>query len=263
MDKTVLVLEDSKTQTQIIRTMMERMGWTVVACETVRDALTSLAQVGVQALMLDVFVGQHNALLHIDQLRRLAPNVPLIVMTAGSSAEAVEDTLRNARRAGADYVLRKPFTENLLRSILDTAGPDIDAGERRRHILVIDDSQTIRHFCRRTLEDAGYRVSVAPSMEGAFSNIDIAHVDLVVCDVFMPGMGGLKGMRTIRTTWPKVSLLAMSAGLENHVSNDEALNATRRIGVDGQIRKPFTPDELLEVTKVLLEPCTPVLNQTG
>ena len=253
MEKTVLVLEDSKTQAQIISTMMMHLGWTVVACETIREALESLTQMGVQALILDVFVGPHNTLAHLAQFRRAAPSVPVIVMSAGSSKEAVEDTLRDARRAGADYVLRKPFSEAVLKDIFDRLDADIASGERRKHVLIIDDSQTISSFCRRAYESAGFRVSDAASMENAFSNVNIAHVDAVLCDVFMPGMGGLKGMRTIRTTWPKVVLIAMSAGLENHVTYSDALNATRKLGVNAQIRKPFSAEDLLHVTQALFD----------
>jgi len=252
MDKTVLVLEDSKTQVQIISTMMTRLGWAVVARETVDEALDALSGMRVQALILDVFVGAHNTLAHLDRFRRAAPSAPVIIMSAGSGREAVEDTLRDARRAGADYVLRKPFTEAVLKDIFARADADIATGTRRRHVLVIDDSQTIRGFCQRVYEGADYRVSVAASMESAFSNVNIAHVDAVLCDVFMPGMGGLKGMRTIRGTWPRVALIAMSAGLENHVSDSDALNAARRIGVDAQIRKPFSAGDLLHVTRSVL-----------
>lgn len=253
MDKTVLILEDSKTQANIIIAMLSRLGWSAIHCETIRDATESLGQVAVYAMMLDVFVGAHNTLLHVDRFRALAPHIPMMLMTAGSSREAIEETLTNARRTGADYVLRKPFNEALLRDIFASASPDVATGRKRRHVLVIDDSATVRTIAQRAYDAAGYRVSTAGSMEEAFSNVDIAHVDLVLCDVFMPGMGGFKGMRTIKTTWPKVSLISMSAGLDEQVSDNDALNATRRIGVDAQIRKPFDADDLIELSAALLD----------
>lgn len=252
MDKTVLILEDSKTQALIIGRMVEAQGWNVVHCNEVRDATESLTQMSVQVLFLDVFVGQYNSLLHIERFRKLAPHAPIVIMTAGNNREAIEDTLMNARRVGADYILRKPFTEILVKSVLDSLSVDAAAGERRKHVVVIDDSHTICTIARTALEGAGYRVSLANSMEEAFSNVDIAHVDLVLCDVFMPGMGGLKGMRTIKSVWPAVNMIAMSAGMENRVTDLQALSATRKVGVEAQLKKPFAPADLVHLANGLL-----------
>ena len=62
MQPTALILEDSKTQAMIIGKMIEAQGWSVVHCETVREALDCLKLVSIQALFLDVFVSQHNTL---------------------------------------------------------------------------------------------------------------------------------------------------------------------------------------------------------
>lgn len=252
MEKTALILEDSKTQATIIAKMIEAQGWSTVHCDQIRDATDSLSQMSVQALFLDVYVGQHNTLLHVERFRKFAPAAPLVIMTAGNNHEAIEHTLKAARRTGADYVLRKPFNESLISSVLDTLGVDIAAGEKRKHIVVIDDSATVRTIAVRALEGAGYRVSQAGTMEDAFSNVDIAHVDLVLCDVFMPGMGGFQGMRTIKSTWPSVNMISMSAGIENKISDQDALNATRRFGVEAQLKKPFLPCDLVDLTNTLL-----------
>ncbi len=252
MEATALILEDSQTQAKIIAKMIEAEGWSTVHVDTMRDACDSLTQMSAQALFLDVFVGAHNTLLHVDRFRKLAPNVPIVLMTAGAGHEAIEETLKNARKTGADYVLRKPFTEALLKDVLDSLAKDAAGGKRRKHVLVIDDSQTVRTIATRALEGAGYRVSQADSMEEAFNNVDIAHVDLVLCDVFMPGMGGLVGMRTIKATWPRVTIISMSAGIEHKVSEQDALNATRKFGVDAQIAKPFTAEDLVDLTGAML-----------
>lgn len=244
---TALIVEDSTTQARIIGRMIEAQGWSTLHCTTVREATESLMAVSVQALFLDVFVGQHNALLHMSRFRKLLPNAPIIVMTAGSGKEAIEDTLKSARKAGADYVLRKPFSDGMLADVFATAFPDSSLHGRRLHALVIDDSTPICRIAGKVFEAVGFRVSIANSMEDAFVNVDIAHVDIVLCDVFMPGMGGFKGMRTIKQTWPKVKVIAMSAGFGDTVNEAEALNVARKAGADAQIPKPFTSESLLEL----------------
>ncbi|ESQ86580.1 histidine kinase [Asticcacaulis sp. AC460] len=232
--------------------MVEARGWSALHFTEVKDALEAVQIMDIRAMFLDVYVGDRNTLRHFDRFRMLAPGAVIALMTAGSKETSIADTLAQARKYQADYLMPKPFTEPQVGDVLTRAekgGP-----LHSRHVLVIDDSRTVCLFVKSALEAEGYRVSVAPTMETAFSSVDIAHVDLVLCDVFMPGMGGLKGMRSIRSTWPKVRLISMSAGMENKVSSLEALNASRRIGVHGQICKPFTKEDLLEVVEAVLEP---------
>ncbi len=256
MASKVLILEDSKTQASIIARMIEAQGWETVHFDEVRPAMDAVNALKVDALFLDIFVGERNTLRHFDRFRLLAGNRPIALMTAGAKSEHIAETLKKARRAGADYVLRKPFSDTVVRDVLTHIG--LAGSPKRRHVLIIDDSPTVRHFARVALDATRFRVSEAGSMEAAFADIDIAHVDLVLCDVFMPGMGGLQGMRMIKGTWPRVKIVSMSAGIETKVSSAEALNASRRIGVDAEISKPFSADDLNAILDALMVPPEPV-----
>ncbi len=236
--------------------MIEAHGRSSVAFESIREASEALTQMRVQALFLDIFVGQHNTLLHVPRFRALAPSAPIVLMTAGSSGEGIEATLKSARQTGADYVLRKPFTESAIAGILSDGDGQVAQAQRPRHVLIIDDSATVRAIAAQAYRAAGYRISEADSMETAFADVDIAHVDLVLCDIFMPGMGGFKGIRMLKATWPQVRIISMSAGLGPKLSEHDALTAALRIGADAQIKKPFAGEDLLEVsTLVLSEAC--------
>ncbi len=253
-DSTALILEDSPLQARIISKMIEAQGWAVVHSATLAEATEQLKRFDFQAIFLDVYVGMFNSITNIDRFRALAPYTPIAIMTAGSGREAIEDTLKRARQANADHVLRKPFSEMDLKSILDSAMCDLKVGHRRRHVLVIDDSKTIRSIAAKMFEAGGYRVSQAGMMEEAFDNVDIARVDLVLCDIFMPGMAGFKGMRMINKVWPKVKIIAMSAGIENKVTGADVLNAARAGGADAQIKKPFSAEDLLALAEMVLMP---------
>lgn len=248
MTSTALIVEDSQTQAAIVARLIEARGWKAVISDNVRGAMDVLQLQKVQAIFLDIYVGERNSLKHFDRFQMLGGDAAIALMTAGSKTVTVDDTLEQARRVGADFILRKPFTDRDIAGILDT----ISDG-KRRHILVIDDSRTVCQMIRTALEVRFFRVSAAPSMESAFNNVDLAGVDMVLCDVFMPGMGGLQGMRLIRKTWPKVKIISMSAGIEDKVTSVDALNASRRIGIDGQIGKPFTMEDLGAVIDAVFE----------
>lgn len=253
MNNTALIIEDSVVQANLIGKMIaSQPGWSYLHFPTFREGYDALSYYQVQAVFLDVFVGQFNAMDHLQAYRKKTGTAPVILMTAGSSSEAISDTLERARRARADFVLRKPFTSSHIERIFSQAFVTSSSVERKKAVLVIDDSRTLRAFIRGVLEFAGYRVHEAESMEQAFRDVDIAHVDAVLCDIFMPGMGGLEGIRHIKKTWPSVPVVAMSAGIEDKVSEAEVLNATEKLGANAKLPKPFKPEQLLETVDAIV-----------
>lgn len=87
MSRSALVLEDSKTQARFIIHMLESLGWLPVHCEDMASATECLKRMHLHAMFLDIFVGTHNTLLHIDKFRALGAHMPLVLMTAGSQGE--------------------------------------------------------------------------------------------------------------------------------------------------------------------------------
>ena len=155
--------------------------------------------------------------------------------------------------AEVDFVLPKPFSPKDLEVVLDDS--IVMRNERRRvpHILVIDDCRVVRKITTSALAKNTYRISEARSMEEAFERIDIAHVDIVLVDIFMPGMGGIEGISIIRKTWPNVQIIAISAGKENHFGGEEVLKAACHIGATQKLVKPFTADQVNAVVDDMLK----------
>jgi DNA-binding NtrC family response regulator len=261
----VLVLEDSRTQAQHISKMLEGLGWSSMLCFDHKGLLSLGATPSIDAMLLDVYIEDGNTIVHLPRLRELAPQVPVAIMSAGGiGGRDLGPTLAMARQAKADFILPKPFDAPRLKAILDNCYRIRRAKEHKKHLLVIDDSRTIRRLIRETLMTKGYRVSEAESMEEALENIDIAHVDLVIIDIFMPGMGGIEGIRLIRKAWPEVAIIAMSAGVEQKVGSAQVLAAAAHMGAVAQLPKPFSHDDLLNlVDMVLEEPPLPVMPVSG
>ena len=189
-----------------------------------------------------------------DWILALAPDAPIAVMTAGGAGgQALQATLNMARRAQVDFVLPKPFGPEHLTPILDEVGRMRRAPELPRHILVVDDCRVVRKLTTMALAEKGYRISEARTMEEAFERVDIAHVDVVLTDIFMPGMGGIEGIGIIKSTWPAVAIVAMSAGAEHKLDHVQALAAAKYMGADALLPKPFTPEDMNLLVEAVLE----------
>jgi two-component system sensor histidine kinase and response regulator WspE len=98
----------------------------------------------------------------------------------------VEDLLRGVEKLSAAGRLGKVTIAQPL------------AGERRRRVLVVDDSLTIRELERKLLSQYGYEVEVAVDGMDGWNAARSGHFDLVITDVDMPRMDGIELVTLIR-----------------------------------------------------------------
>lgn len=252
---TVLVLEDSRVQAQLISKLLERLRWSTVLSFNEQVALRTLKETRVDLMLLDVYVGETNTLTSLPKFRDAAPHTPVAIMTAGGQSRS-HTTLQAARTARVDFILTKPFDTPQLEAVLDV----VSTGQARRylnrrqpHVLVVDDCRVVRSLATKALMEAGYRISVADTMESAFENVDIAHVDVVLTDIFMPGMGGIEGIGIIRKTWPYVHVIAMSAGVDLKVDHTKVLSAAKHVGAVAQLPKPFKASDLTTLVEAVMD----------
>lgn len=124
--------------------------------------------------------------------------------------------------------------------------------KKRKTILVIDDSSTIRAVVADMLSQNGFQTLEAETMEAVFADMARMHFDLAVIDIFMPGMGGIAGIAKIKERWPKIKIIAISAGVED-MDKNKALKAATLQGADQALAKPFTDDDMMVAVDGLLE----------
>jgi CheY-like chemotaxis protein len=130
---------------------------------------------------------------------------------------------------------------------------DIKAAERLIRgsgtVLLVDDEEIILEVGKELLEAMGYGVLTAKDGKEAIGvyrkNRD--HIDIVVLDVVMPGMGGGEAYDRMKEINPNIKVL-LSSG---YSIDGEASKVLER-GCDGFIQKPFTMKELSgEIGKIL------------
>jgi two-component system KDP operon response regulator KdpE len=118
--------------------------------------------------------------------------------------------------------------------------------ESRQRILVVDDEQEITFVLRSGLTKHGYDVRVAGDGEAA---LDLFHAwtpDLVITDLAMPNMSGLKLCQRLRETSAVPIIILSVKGDE--ATKIEALDA----GADDYLTKPFGMGELLARVRATL-----------
>ncbi|MBO4505608.1 MAG: response regulator transcription factor [Lachnospiraceae bacterium] len=106
------------------------------------------------------------------------------------------------------------------------------------NILLCDDEKDIVNALKLYLADPEYRFFEAYDGKEAVDIVAREHIDLVLMDIMMPGMDGIKAMSLIRET-TNIPVILLTAKSED---SDIILGLT--VGADDYITKPFNPMEV-------------------
>jgi DNA-binding NtrC family response regulator len=107
---------------------------------------------------------------------------------------------------------------------------------RKPHVLVVDDHELYRKAVERILVRAGHQVSTARDASEAMQLVTHEPVDLVLCDVKMPGISGLELVRQIHEVHPDLPCIVIT-GYGGAEASLEALRA----GAYWFLEKPVEP----------------------
>jgi two-component system nitrogen regulation response regulator NtrX len=109
-----------------------------------------------------------------------------------------------------------------------------------RTILVVDDEETIIQSLNGILTDEGYDVVSASSGAGALEKIEEVMPELILLDIWMPGIDGIETLVKIKETSPNLPVIMMSG----HGTIETAVKATK-LGAYDFIEKPLSLEKVL------------------
>ena len=110
-------------------------------------------------------------------------------------------------------------------------------------VLIVDDEEDICRSVTRILSRKGFSVDTAVSAEDALRLIKMNTFDLVITDLMMPKTDGMELLGIIRNHYPELNVVMITG----YASIESAVRAVK-LGAAGYLPKPFTPEELMEVT---------------
>ena len=119
-------------------------------------------------------------------------------------------------------------------------GGDSQVTAQQASILIVDDLPIVRLSLQRILTKAGYRCREAEDVPRALMVLEEDNIELILCDIQMPGASGLDLVKAIRPRIPETSVVMVSS-LEDAETAIECLQQ----GAFGYVLKPFQPREIL------------------
>jgi len=121
-------------------------------------------------------------------------------------------------------------------------------------ILVIDDDRSILSTIRILLERGAHDVETVDNSRAGLRLLETRKFDLLIVDIFMPGMDGFETMRVVHQSWPEMPIIVISGQQFRPVSGGgpDFLHMATKLGAVSSLQKPFRPDDLLDaVTRSL------------
>ena len=118
----------------------------------------------------------------------------------------------------------------------------------KEDLLVVDDEPNIRSSLEGILQDEGYRVSSAGSGEEALSSIRKSPPDLVLLDIWLPGMDGIATLERMKRLIPDLAVVMISG----HGSIETAVKATK-LGAYDFIEKPLSLERVVLAVRHALD----------
>ncbi|MEQ8763655.1 MAG: response regulator [Planctomycetota bacterium] len=119
---------------------------------------------------------------------------------------------------------------------------EIRAGQKT--VLIIEDEEMIILSTQMLLESVGYRVEAAQNGEEGIRKAAEIDPDLILLDVMMPGLDGWEtlGLLKRRPETEGIPVVVFTAREHAH-----GQNKSRELGATAYFRKPFEPDDLIEL----------------
>lgn len=193
------------------------------------------------AFMVDEIIGEQEVLVkrHGRQLERIHNIEGSAVLGTGEVVPIlnVTDLMKSAVKIGTVQV----------QSIVDSFDK---VSEKKKSILVVEDSITARTLLKNILETAGYEVKTAVDGVDAYTQIRSGMFDLVVSDIDMPRMNGFELTLKIRSDKKLLEMpVVLVTALESREDREHGID----VGANAYIVKSsFDQSNLLEVIRQLV-----------
>ena len=117
-----------------------------------------------------------------------------------------------------------------------------------KRLMAVDDSATVRKVLKSTFSNAGYDVIEAVDGNEAIQKLAEKSVDIIVTDLNMPNMNGVDLITEVRNRPGNRFLPIVMLTSEKQ---SDMKKAGKSAGASGWITKPFKPENLLSIVKMI------------
>jgi CheY-like chemotaxis protein len=241
----VLIADDDTDVRQLLVESFRDAGFDVLEASNGLEALLSVKRDRPDAVVLDLMMPRLGGVEALKRIHAFNPGIRALVLTGTIDSELH----RQATLAGAAGVFAKPVAAAALVAALAGPAPAPPApqpaapapetpprtgGAPTGRVLVVDDNPEVRAMLADVLTSLGYATRTAADGATAVRAVLSEAPDIVLLDVYMPGLSGVGALPTIVALAPNAKVIMISGA-----ANEDLLKRSLAFGAHDYVTKPF------------------------
>lgn len=116
----ILVVDDEPSVRKVVKSIFEADDCEVIEAVDGREALDLCKEISIDLTITDIVMPEKNGIDYIMELKKNYPNIPVVAISGGGGITGRYDYLEIAKLVGADYIVKKPFGVDELRTVVDS-----------------------------------------------------------------------------------------------------------------------------------------------
>jgi CheY-like chemotaxis protein len=252
----VLIADDDADVREVLVESFRNAGFDVLQAANGLEALLCVKRDRPDAVVLDLMMPRLGGVEALKRIHAFNPGIRALVVTGAIDTELH----RQATLAGAAGVFAKPVSAATLVAALKgpapaqapkpsapTPAPTQSGGAPTGRVLVVDDNPEVRAMLEDVLTSLGYRASTAADGATAVRAVLSEAPDVVLLDVYMPGLSGVGALPTIVALAPNAKVIMISGA-----ANEDVLKRSLAFGAHDYVTKPFEISSLSRALETAL-----------
>lgn len=253
----LLVIDDDRMNCDLLQAVFTRHGYEVHTATSGVEGLALFRQHIPRVTILDLRMPGMDGLTVLKEIRAIDPHAPVIIL--GGGATEVQENQARALRV-TDFVRKGLSLDVLVEGVnrvvqqavrsgsegrsASLAGSVADTGET---VLVVDDEQLVRDLLVQYLNLRGYRALGVRDGSDAIKMIEQAPPDLVLLDLFLPGMNGVEVLRRLRQKEFAGAVIIITGS-----HDEEVLEEAWALNPQEVLTKPIDLERMLSIIQLVL-----------
>ncbi|HJT19100.1 MAG TPA: response regulator [Nitrospira sp.] len=253
----ILVIDDDRMNCDLLQSVFTRHGYEVYTATSGLEGLALFRQQAPRVTILDLRMPGMDGLMVLKEIRAMDPHAPVIIL-GGGATEVQENQARSLRVTdfvrkglsldvlveGVNRVVQQPVKSAADGRPVSVAGPVPDTGET---VLVVDDEQLVRDLLVQFLSLRGYRALGVKDGPEALTMIEQAPPDLILLDLFLPGMNGGDVLRRLRQKEFAGAVIIITGS-----QDEEVLEEAWGLHPQEVLTKPVDLERMLSIIQLVL-----------
>lgn len=241
----ILVIDDDGIVRDALSVFLLRKGYEVLLAEDGVSGLRVFKKSKPDLVILDRNMPNMTGSEVFAEIKKIAPQIPVIILTAYDYGKDAEKYLKN----GAAAFLSKGDGLSLVISEVDRVlgGGHVDSTERKDKVLVIDDEEFMAKMLTRFLSTRNYESLMALDGKSGVALYKKHKPAMVLLDVIMPNKDGLEVMKEIKS-FDADAIIVMVTGNNDIEIGRQCLES----GAADYISKPINLAVLERAVKTLV-----------